>query len=109
MFDLVELRKRYVTSQIDREVFQQYQYTAPQQNWVLQVLAYLHQKIPTLDCFIDAHGNVLGFRMGVKPLNRQGLQLLYVSKLKTTRQLCIRFYAGQGVAEILTTRIREGC
>lgn len=107
MFDLVELRKRYVTPQIDREVFQQYQYTVDQQDWVLQVLAYLHQKIPSLDCYIDQTSNVVGFRMGVKPLNRQGPQLLYVSKLKTTRQLCIRFYSGQGVAEILTTRIGD--
>lgn len=107
MFDLAELRKRYVTPQIDKEVFQQYQYTVPQQDWVLQVLAYWHQKIPSLDCFIDAHGNVLGFRMGVKPLNKQGPQLLYVSKLKTKRQLCIWFYFGQGVAEMLTTRIED--
>lgn len=107
MFDLVELRKRYVTPQIDREVFQQYQYTVPQQDWVLQVLAYLHQKIPSLDCYIDQTSNVVGFRMGVKPLNQQGPQLLYVSKLKTKRQLCIWFYFGQNVAEILTTRIGD--
>ena len=107
MFDLVELRKRYVTPQIDKQVFQQYQYTVPQQDWVLQVLAYLHQKIPTLDCFIDAHGNVAGFRMGVKPLNKQGPQLLHVSKLKSKSQLCIRFYRGQEVAELLATRIGD--
>ncbi len=107
MFDLVELRKRYVTPQIDREVFQQYQYTVDQQDWVLQVLAYLHQKMPSLDCYIDQTSNVVGFRMGVKPLNQQGPQLLYVSKLKTKRQLCIWFYFGQNVAEILTTRIGD--